>query len=163
MKAMMRVSGAILAVVAVGCVTAGGGPKTSAIDDSEMGLSRTSVFDTPTPQAYTHGEAFPGSSEALPVAYPGAPPQIPHGVTNYLPVTAKNNQCVSCHDNPALIGKHKKGLPTPMPESHYTDLRFAPDKVTKKLIGSRYVCTQCHVPQADVEPLVENTAKDFGR
>ena len=73
-------------------------------------------------------------------------------------MTAKNNMCLSCHNQPALIDKPQpKGVATPMPKSHYIDTRRAPDKVTDKPSGARFICTQCHVPQAGVQPLVDNT------
>jgi cytochrome c-type protein NapB len=64
--------------------------------------------------------------------------------------------CVGCHDQPQR-GKKVEGMATPIPPSHYRDLREAPDKVQQRLDGSRYLCTQCHVPQADVKPPIENT------
>jgi cytochrome c-type protein NapB len=166
MKSTVLLSIVSVALVAVGCVSAGGGAienvntaQSKAIDDANMGLSKTSVFDTPTPEPFSYG----GSGEALPVAFAGAPPQIPHAIDNYLPLTTDSNQCMGCHDQPTMIGRKAKGMPTPMPQSHYTDLRRAPDKVSKKVIGSRFVCTQCHVPQADVSPLVENTSENSGK
>ncbi len=159
MKVMHAVCGAVLTSLALGSVTAGEG----AIDESSMGLSKTSVFDDPSPTPFAYSESNPGTNDFLPVAYPGAPPQISHGIEKFVPVTTENNQCVSCHDNPGLSEKPQKGLPTPMPESHYTDLRSASDKPKKEMIGSRYVCTQCHVPQAEVKPLVENTSENLGR
>ena len=130
----------------------------NAIADVDMGLSKTSVFDTPEPQAVTYTDKFPGSSTVLPRAYPNAPPQIPHNIDSFKPITAKNNACIGCHNNPSLRGKEvAKGMPTPIPESHYTDLRNKPDIVGEQLVGARYVCTQCHVPQANVDVLVDNT------
>lgn len=127
------------------------------ISDSDMGLSHTSVFETPEPDAFAYSSAFPGASDALDRSFPQAPPQIPHSVEGLLPINASANSCKGCHDQPGRIGTEKmKGLPTPMPASHYTDLRRAPDQVTGKMIGARYICTQCHAPQADVKPLVEN-------
>ncbi len=127
------------------------------IADKDLGLSKSTVFDTPSPEAFAYGEASPGSGNTLPRAYTGAPPQIPHSVQGFIPVTVRNNLCVGCHNNPAMWGQKTKGVPTPMPPSHYTDTRNAPGNVTKKLIGARFVCTQCHVPQASVQPLVDNT------
>lgn len=166
MKSTVLLGIVSIALVAVGCVSAGGGgtkdvkaAQSKAIEDVDMGLSKTSVFDTPTPEPFSYAS----SSEALSVTFLGAPPQIPHDIDNYLPLTTANNQCLGCHDQPAMIGRKAKGMPTPMPKSHYTDLRRTPNKVGQKLIGSRYVCTQCHAPQADVSPLVENTAENMGR
>lgn len=128
------------------------------IMDTTLGLSKTSVFETPEPEVASYSPKSPGSSELYPRAYPDAPPQIPHDVDNFKPITAKNNTCVGCHHNPAMRGKEvARGIPTPMPESHYTDLRHKPDTVVEQIIGARYICTQCHVPQANVNKLVENT------
>lgn len=128
------------------------------IQTNSMGLSKSSVFDVPTPQVYHYTETPPGQSKVLPRAYLGAPPQIPHDISDFLPITAQNNICISCHDQPGQWGKKREeGMPTPIPPSHYTDLRNAPGKVTEHLINARYSCNQCHVPQADAAPLVENT------
>ncbi len=166
MKLTMLLGILSIALVAVGCVSAGGrtaddvtAGQSKAIEDEDMGLSKTSVFDTPTPKPFSYGNL----SEALPVSFTGAPPQIPHAIDNYLPLTASRNQCMACHDQPDMIGHKAKGLPTPMPKSHYTDLRRSPEKPGKQVSGTRFVCTQCHVPQADVTPLVENTAEKPGK
>jgi len=71
-----------------------------AIDELNMGLSKTSVFDTPTPAAYNYSDAKPGWNDPLPRAWKDAPPQIPHRVDEFLPVNAEDNQCLDCHDVP---------------------------------------------------------------
>jgi cytochrome c-type protein NapB len=126
------------------------------IADTDLGLSKTSVFATPSPETFSYGKASPGDSQNLPRAFPGAPPQIPHEIDSFLPLVPDNNMCLDCHDQPEKIGKPQAGGPTPIPASHYTDLRHAPGRVMKKLSGARFICTQCHVPQANVKPLVEN-------
>ncbi len=136
------------------------------ISPDELGLSKISVFKEATPEPFAYSEGAPGSPQNpdLQRGFPGAPPQIPHAIETYMPLTAKSNQCLSCHNNPAMRGKPKaKGVPTPMPESHYTNPAFGkpeaglPGKPDKAVAGSRYVCTQCHAPQANVKPLVKNT------
>lgn len=125
---------------------------------NDMGLSKGSVFDTPSPKVYHYGNAQPGTSKVLPRAYLGAPPQIPHDISDFLPVTAQNNMCIACHNQPELWGKKREqGTPTPTPPSHYTDQRKAPGKVTENLVGARYNCNQCHVPQTNAPPLVGDT------
>lgn len=137
----------ILGLVLVGA-TATAGPQ--ALDDSSLGLSKTSVFDTPTPEAPKYEAGLPGTNAPLPPAYPTAPRQIPHQIEAFLPVTAANNACLGCHNRPALIGQPKReGVATPIPRSHYAE--------ADKLSGARYNCTQCHAPQAAATPLVENT------
>ena len=126
------------------------------IKDSDTGLSKQSVFDVPTPEAFDYKGVMPGNDPVYKRAYPGAPPQIPHNIELMTPVKAGVNYCLSCHGSSAELSQPLKGKPTPIPVSHYTDLRHQPDVATKKLVGARYVCTQCHVPQADVAPLVKN-------
>lgn len=129
-----------------------------AVADKDMGLSKTSVFDTPDPETFSYSDKFPGSSSVFPRAYPDAPPQIPHNIDSFKPITTDNNACMGCHNNPSMRGKEiPEGMPTPMPESHYIDLRHKPDTVREQIVEARYVCTQCHVPQANVEVLVENS------
>lgn len=131
------------------------------IKADDMGLSKTSVFEVPAPHVYHYGESAPGQSKLLPRAYTGAPPQVPHAISDFLPITRDNNLCVACHAQPDLWGKKlDAGTATPIPPSHYTDRRNAPDTVTDHLINGRYNCNQCHVPQTDAPALVENT---FGK
>ena len=75
-------------MVAVTACASDGGP----IDELNMGLSKTSVFDTPTPAASAYSDAKPGKNEWLPRAWEGAPPQVPHRTEMYLPVVAADNQ-----------------------------------------------------------------------
>jgi cytochrome c-type protein NapB len=128
----------------------------NAIDELNMGLSKTTVFDTPTPQSFSYGTTEPKKSEVLPRAWDGAPPQISHRIDEFLPITAEDNQCLECHEIPKYIGKAKKGK-SPMPRDHYVDTRSSSDEMSDEIVGARFVCTQCHVPQSDAQPLVENT------
>ena len=123
---------------------------------SETGLSKQSVFEVPSPERFDYQGVMPGSDPVYKRAYPGAPPQIPHNIELMTPVTAAVNYCLSCHGSSAELSQPLKGKPTPIPLSHYTDLRNPSDQAVKELVGARYVCTQCHVPQADVVPLVKN-------
>ena len=128
------------------------------INPDSMGLSQGSVFDVPAQKAYGAGAQAPGQNALLPRAYAGAPPQIPHDIADFLPITAETNMCIACHNQPGLWGKpREQGQPTPIPQSHYTDQRNAPGKLTDHLMGARYNCNQCHVPQMNATPLVQNT------
>lgn len=130
------------------------------VSDQSIGLDKASVFDTPQPSPFLYRDNFPGQKPVLPRSYPGAPPQIPHNIESFLPVTSQQNMCLGCHLLPGQTGAAGPNLPTAIPKSHYTDLRNAPDKVTQELIGARRFCTQCHVPQAQVKVLVENSFKN---
>ena len=128
----------------------------NAIDELNMGLSKTSVFDTPTPVAYAYSDSKPGKNDWLPLAWEGAPPQIPHRVEMYLPVVADDNQCLDCHDVPKFIDQPKntdrsRKSKSPMPRDHYANADM------EDVAGARFNCTQCHVPQSNAAPLVEST------
>jgi cytochrome c-type protein NapB len=139
-------------------VTASSAFAAQPIAADSMGLSKSSVFDQPVQKVYGSKAKLPGENKVLPRAYLNAPPQIPHDIGDFLPITAQSNMCIACHNIPDQWGqKREQGKPTPIPQSHYTDRRNAPDKVTDHLINARYNCNQCHVPQMDAKPLVENT------
>jgi cytochrome c-type protein NapB len=122
--------------------------------DSQMGLSKTSVYEDPSPDVFAYPATKPMDANALPRAYIGAPPLVPHNIASYLPITSSRNKCLGCHDDPDMIGKTRaKGEPTPMPESHY----HKADNGSLTFSDKRYVCVQCHTPQADVKDLVGNT------
>lgn len=129
----------------------------NAIDELNMGLGQDNVFSEATPDAFSFPSTKPGKSELLPIAYPTLPPQIPHTIDKYIPITMEENACTDCHDRQDKIGKAKRetGTKIPMPASHYGGFKGTGDK--EEISGSRYICTQCHVPQSDAKPLVENT------
>ena len=85
-------------------------------------------------------------------AYRQQPPLIPHRVEGYQ-VTKDFNQCMTCHDWPANI---KAGAPK-VSETHYSDRE---GKRLDRISGTRFFCTQCHVPQDNVKPLVNNTFRN---
>lgn len=128
----------------------------SGVPDNEVGLSRGSVFETLSPAAVPANESAPG--EIAPPQRPNeeAPAVIPHGVADFLPISADSNMCLDCH---ALETK-EEGEPTPIPASHYIDLRNAPAKKGSEVAGARYLCVSCHVEQTATEPLVGNSAAE---
>jgi cytochrome c-type protein NapB len=122
------------------------------VPDTSLGLARGSVFDVPTPPAVKPNETSPGEQPVIARPYAIAPPLIPHGIADFMPITRKENACVGCHE----VKEKKAGEPTPLPSSHYTDYRNAPDRVGTDVAGARYVCLSCHVPRTDAPDLVEN-------
>jgi nitrate reductase cytochrome c-type subunit len=129
-------------------------PASPPVADRDLGLSRTSVFDTPAPPAY-HDEASPPGDRPLP-ARPSreTPPVVPHAVGDFLPITTAQNMCVDCH---LVDGPKKKGDPTPVPASHFFDQRRAPGLKGAKVAGARWVCISCHVSRTDAPSLVGST------
>jgi len=145
----------LAAVLAAGCsqsamtreaLPAPSGP----IADSELGLSKGSVFDVPTPPAVKANDSNPGEGPLLPRPYVIAPPRIPHAMADFLPITQKQNACLDCH----AVKEKKQGDPTPIPPSHYTDYRNAPDRAGGQVAGARYVCVSCHAAATDAPNLV---------
>ncbi len=139
------------------------------IDENSLGLRKTSVFDeqnTKTP-GVEYSKQGPGSSKRFGRSYENAPPQIPHSVSGLLPITQKENRCLGCHI-PAVAKSMKA---TPLPKSHFYDMRYKKELAPKDLIkaqaenisNTRYECVLCHVPQAtNVKPLA-NTFKPVFR
>jgi cytochrome c-type protein NapB len=159
MKTLATVLLAVMMTAVSGCAHHRGASMTGAgIPDDKLGLSKTSVRDTPDPIVARHNSLDPGEADVVWPAFKGAPPVIPHGIVDFLPITIEMNACMDCHEMRDAIGESMEiGDPSPMPRTHYTDLRRSPDQFGPAPVGARYVCTQCHVPQTDAAPLVENT------
>jgi cytochrome c-type protein NapB len=126
-----------------------------AIPDDSIGLSKTSVYDIPTPDIVVYGNADAGSvGKRSERSYMTAPPMIPHTTKDMVPITLEQNLCRDCHVQPALIGqKITKGMPVPAPVSHYVDVKAG------EMYMGRYNCIQCHREQAKVNVLVKSTFK----
>ena len=77
------------------------------------------------------------------------PPIIPHNVKGYQ-ITKNVNMCMVCHSSKAAP---QTGA-TPVAKSHYID---RDGNVLPNISTRRYFCLQCHAPQYDAEPLVQNT------
>ncbi len=79
------------------------------------------------------------------------PPLIPHSIRNY-EVTKDANKCLACHN-----WKNAKDMGAPkISVTHFVSRE---DAVLADVSPRRYFCLQCHVPQADAQPLVENDFK----
>jgi len=126
-------------------------PPVAAVKDSSLGLSRTSVFDVPAPPLFHAEDSTPGEKPLPPRISTVAPPVIPHGIDAFDPIRRDANACVDCHQ---VEGPKKAGEATPIPASHFYDLRRAPTVKGEKLAGTRWVCTACHVARTDAPPAV---------
>ncbi len=83
--------------------------------------------------------------------YVQQPPLIPHKIKGYQ-INLKFNKCLSCHS----WKKYRESGATKISQTHFKD-RDGNDLA--EVSARRYFCTQCHVPQANAKPLVENTFK----
>ena len=82
-------------------------------------------------------------------AYRQQPPLVPHPTDKY-EIDVKVNQCLRCHEWPYSDQEKAPKIS----DLHYIDRNgIRQDTVN----GNRYFCKQCHVPQNDAKPLVENS------
>ena len=81
--------------------------------------------------------------------YVQQPPLIPHKIKGYK-INVKFNKCLTCHS----WANYKDAGATKISQTHFSD---RDENVLANIAARRYFCTQCHVPQVDAPPLVENT------
>lgn len=86
-------------------------------------------------------------------AFPDQPPIIPHSIEGYQ-LSVNTNRCLSCHRREFTVGS---GAPM-ISVTHYLT---RDGQMLADVSPRRYFCTACHVPQADVRPLVENNFVDM--
>jgi cytochrome c-type protein NapB len=155
------------------------------VTEEALGLRKVDLYseDSVTPEPTDYKRPAPGSSTKFERAYVNAPPMIPHDVEGLLPITKDNNQCLGCH----MPETAKAMGATPIPPSHFTnyrpetvlkngelvkegkvvglkadigntsDIKIAKAKKMDHLYQGRFYCSQCHAPQAKVDPVVGNT------
>jgi cytochrome c-type protein NapB len=83
--------------------------------------------------------------------YVQQPPLVPHKVDGYR-INLKSNKCLSCHS----WTNYKRVGATKVSQTHFSNRN---GNVQANVAARRYFCLQCHVPQVNAQPLVENTFK----
>lgn len=91
----------------------------------------------------------PGTQEPIVRTFSTQPPVIPHSIENFDEVTLEANQCLDCH---GAANYQKKKAPK-VGDSHFVN---RDGKKLSEASAARHNCVQCHVPQVDAPPLVEN-------
>ncbi len=86
------------------------------------------------------------------VNYEDQPPMVPHNIDKTR-ITLHENSCLGCHSK----ANSKITNAVRPPKSHY---RTRGGNKLQQISTGRYFCTQCHVPQAYTEPLVDNDFKN---
>jgi cytochrome c-type protein NapB len=86
-------------------------------------------------------------------AFAMQPPTIPHKIDGYQ-IDKNANRCMACHARARI--EESKAIP--LSPTHYMD---RDGTMRGDVSPRRYFCTQCHVPQDEVKPLVENRYEDF--
>lgn len=85
-------------------------------------------------------------------SYPMQPPTIPHKIAGYR-VDLNSNKCLSCHSR-------RRVAETQAPMVSVTHYMDRDGNFLAEVSPRRYFCNQCHVPQMEVRPLVDNTFQD---
>jgi cytochrome c-type protein NapB len=75
-------------------------------------------------------------------------PLIPHSVESYR-INLKFNKCQTCHS----WANYKEAKATKISQTHFEDRE---GQVLANVSARRYFYLQCHVPQVDAKPLIEN-------
>lgn len=149
----LLISSLVTAAILTGCQMANT-QKTSKKTVKVTGIRQTSLnagSENLPVVKYNNQAPVPGQVKLYKKSFVTAPPMIPHSVSGMVPITIKRNMCLNCH----MPAPAKAMGIIPMPKDHFVD-NFDGDKHVQKVAGSRYNCTQCHVPQAKVNPVVEN-------
>ncbi len=81
--------------------------------------------------------------------YVQQPPLIPHKIKGYK-INLKFNKCLTCHS----WANYQKSGATKVSQTHFTGRDGEP---MSNVAPRRYFCNQCHVPQVNAKPLVENS------
>lgn len=88
-------------------------------------------------------EQMPGESVLLDRPYEGFPPLVPHSVEDLTPVKS-DNQCFECHFEEIELDEGH--IATKIPASHFLN-EYTGEIKDNQVLGIRYNCLQCHVPQ----------------
>jgi cytochrome c-type protein NapB len=85
--------------------------------------------------------------------YPEQPPVIPHSIDGYQ-IDLNGNKCLSCHAR-SRTGESQAPM---ISITHFMD---RDGQFLATVSPRRFFCTQCHVPQHETKPPVENTFVDI--
>lgn len=115
---------------------------------SETVSSLRGVNDIDQDSTSPTAKKYNKDNEPIARDYVQQPPLIPHKIKNYR-INLKSNKCMSCHS----WSNYREAGATKISQTHFESR----DKnVLANVSARRYFCTQCHVPQVDAKPLVEN-------
>ncbi|KXB29062.1 nitrate reductase [Dechloromonas denitrificans] len=148
MKQTLKTTFAVLAAAACWALAAPGFAQEA--PKPMRGADVPAVDQAPEAKKYLGGK--PGGQTKVARTFSSQPPVIPHAVENFDEITLEENQCLSCH-GPDVY--KKKNAPK-VGDSHFRD---RDGKVLPEASAARHNCVQCHVPQVDAPPLVDNDFK----
>lgn len=138
----------ISALVLMG-VVAGAAAQTKEVETNSGGLeSLRGISELGTTRKADQHKRVIKDREPVERNYVHQPPLIPHQTRGYK-VDLNSNKCLSCHGWKYA----KESGATKVSPTHFETR----DGMTLSDVSPRrYFCSQCHVPQVDAKPLIEN-------
>lgn len=108
---------------------------------------RSTAIDGPSAPSENHVNQR--DTGPLPRDFVQQPPLIPHTIRGYA-INKNFNKCLDCHawNRTRFSGATKISV---------THFKSYSGTELSNISPRRYFCTQCHVPQTDAQPLVNNT------
>jgi nitrate reductase (cytochrome), electron transfer subunit len=141
MKRTVTIAMTLTAALLFGCAQQFGGVK------SMRGADVAAADKAQQEAKYLGGR--PGTQQPIARTFEQQPPLIPHATDNFDEITLDENQCMTCHSAEKYIEKKA----TKVGDSHFVMVN---GKASNQLSMDRYACVNCHVPQVDAKPLVDN-------
>ena len=149
MKNTLRFALVALTTSAISCIAIPSALSAESAVKSMRGVD-TQVADQAPEEKFNPGKR-PGSQKPIARTYEQQPPVIPHATENFDEITLEENQCLTCHGPE----KFKEKKAPKIGDSHFRNQQTG--ELMKNVSSARHNCVQCHVPQVDAPPLVENT------
>lgn len=111
----------------------------------------TSLRSNPLQEDPIKSDLLRWQSDREPITrnYVQQPPLIPHKIIGYK-INLNANKCLTCHS----WSNYKQSGATKISQTHFTD---RDGTELANVSARRYFCNQCHVPQVEARPIVENT------
>ncbi len=108
---------------------------------------RPSLLARGKPGMNTWNLPEPGESKPLKRPYEIAPPLISHSIKDFV-ISKEQNDCLNCHlEGMKLSEGH---IATKVSRFHFVN-EYTGEKSKEAVVGMKYNCVQCHVPQVKVK------------
>lgn len=117
-------------------------------EENEPVQSLRGANDIASDSNKSENKKWVNNDQILDRQYVQQPPLIPHSIDNYH-ITVKANKCLSCHSWKAA----KQSGATKISLTHFKNREGTE---LSNVSAGRFFCTQCHVPQKNAQPLIEN-------
>ncbi|MFL1800946.1 nitrate reductase cytochrome c-type subunit [Plesiomonas shigelloides] len=119
---------------------------------ANVSLANVDLTQSPEVSGTAEGQVrMPKQQERMALNYVNQPPLIPHSIDGYQ-ISKNTNRCLQCHgvENYRATGAMR------VSPTHFID---ASGKMLGQVAPNRYFCLQCHVPQTDAAPIIDNSFK----